>query len=145
MTPVVAESDVVITTAAVPGERAPVLISRAMVEGMRPGSVVVDLVAERGGNCELTRAGETFDHQGVSILGPLNVPSMLANNASQLFAKNIGTYLLHLAKEGSIRVDREDEITRETLVTYECEVVQPRVRQRLDLPPLGGGNGEMGQ
>lgn len=136
MIPVVAESDVVITTAAVPGERAPVLISRAMVEGMRPGSVVVDLAAERGGNCELTRAGETVDHNGVSVLGPLNVPSMLANNASQLFAKNIGTFLVHLAKEGSLTVDREDEITRETLVTYEGEVTQPRVRQRLDLPPL---------
>jgi NAD(P) transhydrogenase subunit alpha len=136
LTPVVAESDIVITTAAIPGEKAPILITRSMVEGMRPGSVVVDLAAERGGNCELTQPGETIDFQGVTVIGPLNAPSTLAGNASQLFAKNIGTFLAHLASGGSLSIDREDEITRETLVSFEGEVVNPRVRQRLGLPPL---------
>jgi NAD(P) transhydrogenase subunit alpha len=136
MKPVCAESDIVITTAAVPGQKAPVLITRDMVEAMRPGSVVVDLAAERGGNCEVTQPGETILHQGVTVIGPLNVPSSLASNASQLFAKNIATFLGHLARDGSLTVDREDEITRETLVTWNGEVVHPRVRERLSLPPL---------
>jgi len=107
-----------------------------MVEGMRPGSVVVDLAAERGGNCEVTRPGEAYVYHGVTIIGPLNVPSTLAYNASQLFARNVATFLTHLSKEGQITVDREDEITRETLVTWEGEVVSPRVRERLGLAPL---------
>src|SRR5262249_49691486 len=102
LTPVVAESDIVITTAALPGEKAPILITRAMVEGMRPGAVVVDLAAERGGNCEVMQPGESITHQGVTVIGPLNVPSTLAANASQLFAKNISTYLAHLASGGSL-------------------------------------------
>jgi NAD(P) transhydrogenase subunit alpha len=136
MLPVVAESDIVITTAAIPGQKAPVLISRAMVDAMRPGAVVVDLAAERGGNCELTRPGETVIHQGVTIMGPLNVPSSLPYNASQLYAKNVTTFLAHLTREGAVAVDREDEITRETLLTWNGEVVNARVRERLGLPPL---------
>src|SRR5579871_4858328 len=93
---VVAESDVVITTAAIPGQKAPILITRAMVERMAPGSVLVDIAAERGGNCELTRPGETIVHQGVTIIGPLNISSTLAHHASQLYAKNIMTFLLNM-------------------------------------------------
>jgi NAD(P) transhydrogenase subunit alpha len=136
MGPVAAESDVIITTAAVPGQKAPIIITREMVEKMRPRSVVVDLAAERGGNCEVTRPGEMVVHQGVTVIGPLNVPSTLANNASQLFAKNVTTFLAHLAKGGVMNVDREDEITRETLVTWQGEVVNARIRERLGLPPL---------
>jgi len=137
MLPVVAESDIVITTAAIPGEKAPVLITRAMVERMRPGSVVVDLAAERGGNCELTRPGETYvTENGVTIMGPFNIPGTVANNASQLFAKNAATFIAHLSKRGELLIDTEDEITRETLTTSGGDVLHPRVRQRLGLPEL---------
>ncbi len=128
MTPVVAEQDVVISTAAVPGQKAPILVTRAMVEAMAPGSVIVDIAAERGGNCELTRPGETVEHRGVSILGPLNLPSTLPYHASQLFSKNVATFLAHLVKDGAVRVDTEDEITRGTLLTHGGEVVNERLR-----------------
>ncbi len=130
---VVAESDVVITTAAVPGKPAPVLISRAMVAGMSPGSVIVDIAAERGGNCEATRPDETVVENGVSILGPVNLPSDIPFHASQMYARNIATFLLHLVKDGGLNVDLEDEITRETLVARGGEVVHPRVREVLGL------------
>ena len=136
MLPVVAESDVVVTTAAIPGQKAPILISREMVEAMRPGSVVVDLAAERGGNCEVTQPGETVLHGGVQVMGPLNVPATLAHHASQLCARNIATFLVHLARGAELTVDRGDEITRDTLLTWQGEVVHPRLRQLLDLPPL---------
>ncbi len=135
ITPVVADQDVVITTAAIPGRKAPTLVTRGMVEAMRPGSVVVDLAAERGGNCELTRPGETVLHEGVAILGPLNLPASLPYHASQLYSKNITTFLAPLIKEGALKVDLEDEITRETLLTRDGEVVNARVRERLGLPP----------
>ena len=89
-----------ITTAAVPGKKAPVLVTTAMVAGMAPGSVVVDLAAERGGNCELTRPGETVDYQGVSVLGPTNLPSEVPFTASQLYAKNIATFLVSASARG---------------------------------------------
>jgi NAD(P) transhydrogenase subunit alpha len=133
MTKVVAENDVVITTAAVPGKKAPRLVTAEMVHGMGPGSVIVDLAAERGGNCELTRPDECIVEQGVVILGPANLPSTVPYHASQMYAKNITTFLLHLVKEGRLEIDREDEITRETLVTHDGEVVQPRVRELLGL------------
>lgn len=133
MARVVAESDVVITTAAIPGKKAPVLVTADMVRGMAPGSVIVDLAAERGGNCELTRAGETIVDGGVTILGPLNLPSTIPYHASQLYAKNIVTFLLHLAKAGSISVDAGDEIVRETLLTREGAVAHARVRELLGL------------
>jgi NAD(P) transhydrogenase subunit alpha len=128
---VVAQSDVVITTAAVPGKRAPVLITADMVRAMQPGSVIVDLAAERGGNCELTRAEETVDHRGVTILGPTNLPSTVPYHASQMYAKNITTFLVHLVKNGALTMSPEDEIARETLVTHGGEVVQARVRELL--------------
>ncbi len=131
MTRVVASSDVVITTAAVPGKKAPVLVTAAMVEGMARGSVVVDLAAERGGNCELTQPGQTIDHNGVIILGPLNLPSEIPNHASQLYAKNIVTFLLAMVKEGKLALDLEDEIIRETLVAREGAVANAAVREKL--------------
>lgn len=124
---VVAESDVVITTAAIPGKKAPILVTREMVEGMRRGSVVVDLAAERGGNCELTSPGESVDHNGVTILGPLNIPSAVPFHASQMYSKNIVTFLLHLVNEGELVVDPEDEITSGTLITRAGAVVHERV------------------
>jgi NAD(P) transhydrogenase subunit alpha len=127
MTRVVAQSDVVITTAAVPGKKAPVLVTAAMVEAMAPGSVLVDLAAERGGNCELTRPGQTVVHQNVTILGPLNLPAEVPNHASQLYAKNIATFLLALVKDGKLQIDLEDQIVRETLVAREGQVLQPTV------------------
>jgi NAD(P) transhydrogenase subunit alpha len=133
---VVAANDVVITTAAVPGKKAPVLVTAEMVRGMAPGSVVVDLAAERGGNCELTCADEVRVDHGVTILGPTNLPSTVPYHASQMYAKNITTFLLHLIKDGVVRVDLADEITRETLVTQKGDVVNGRVRDALGLPGM---------
>jgi NAD(P) transhydrogenase subunit alpha len=127
MLSVVAESDVVITTAAIPGRKAPILVTREMVEGMRRGSVIVDLAAERGGNCELTVPGERVDHNGVRILGPLNIPSTVPYHASQMYSKNITTFLLHLVKDGAMVVDLDDEITKGTLITRNGAVVHARV------------------
>jgi NAD(P) transhydrogenase subunit alpha len=124
---VLAEQQVVITTAAVPGKKAPILITREMAEKMAPGSVIVDIAAERGGNCELTRAGETVEHRGVRILGPVNLPATIPYHASQMYAKNIATFLKYLIKDGKVGLNREDEIVRETLVTHAGEVVHPRV------------------
>ena len=126
MLSVVAESDVVITTAAIPGKKAPILVTREMVEGMQRGSVIVDLAAERGGNCELTVPGERVDHNGVTILGPLNIPSDVPYHASQMYSKNITTFLLHLVKEGEVVIDLDDEITRGTLITRDGSVVHER-------------------
>ena len=132
---VLAEQNVVVTTAAVPGKKAPVLITREMVERMPPGSVVVDIAAERGGNCELTRPGETVVHQGVQILGPLNLASTIPYHASQMYAKNVATFLKYLiGKDGQLKLDRQDEIVRETLVTQGGEVVHAKVRELMGLP-----------
>jgi NAD(P) transhydrogenase subunit alpha len=134
---VLAEQNAVITTAAVPGKRAPILITKEMAARMAPGSVIVDLAAERGGNCELTRPGETVVAAGVTILGPLNLPSAIPYHASQMYAKNIATFLKYLIdKEGRLTLNREDEIVRETLVTFEGDVVHPRVREAMGLPEL---------
>jgi len=135
MTRVVAEQDVVITTAAVPGKKAPVLITAEMVQGMAPGSVIVDLAAERGGNCELTRPGETVVAHGVSILGPVNVPATVPFHASQMCAKNIATFLLNMVKEGKVELNMEDEVVAESLVTRDGEVVNARVREAMGLAP----------
>ena len=134
MARVVASNDVVITTAVIPGKKAPVLVTAEMVRGMAPGSVIVDLAAERGGNCELTRADEVVVERGVTVLGPTNLPSTVPYHASQMYAKNISTFLLHLVKDGAVKVDANDEITRETLVAHGGDVVHPRVRQALGLP-----------
>ncbi len=128
---VVAGSHVVITTAAIPGKKAPILVTREMVEGMEPGSVIVDLAAERGGNCELTRPGETVVESGVTILGPLNIPSTVPYHASQMYSKNITTFLLHLVKEGKLALDMEDEITAGTMVTRDGRIVHPGVLESL--------------
>jgi NAD(P) transhydrogenase subunit alpha len=134
MSRALAEHDVVITTAAIPGKRAPVLVTAEMVARMPPGSVIVDLAAERGGNCELTQAGETVLVHGVTILGPLNLPSAVACHASQMYAKNITTFFLHLAAGGSFQFDLSDEITRETLVVRDGAVVHPKLADQG--PPL---------
>jgi NAD(P) transhydrogenase subunit alpha len=131
MKKVIAESDVVITTAAIPGKKAPILVTTEMVEGMHSGSVIVDLAAERGGNCELTKAGETVDFKGIKIIGPVNIPATVPHHASQMYAKNIATFLLHLIKEGKLTVDTEDEITAGTLITRGGKVVHPRVLEAM--------------
>lgn len=116
MLEVLAETDVAITTAAIPGRKAPTLITTEMVEAMKPGSVVIDLAAERGGNCELTRAGETVAHKGVRVVGPTNVAAGLAHHASQLFSRNVATLLKELITDGKLVLDTSDEIVAATLV-----------------------------
>jgi NAD(P) transhydrogenase subunit alpha len=135
MARVVAESDVVISTAAVSGKKAPVLITAKMVEGMPRGSVIVDLAAESGGNCELTKAGRTATVHGVTIIGTVNLASTVPYHASQLYAKNIVTLLLNMiSKEGKFQLKMEDEIVRGTLVTRGGNVEHPRIRELLGLP-----------
>lgn len=129
LTRVVAGNDVVISTAAIPGKKAPVLVTEDMVKQMRPGSIIVDLAAERGGNCELTRPGQRVEAHGVIIQGPVNLAATIPYHASQMYAKNISTFLIHLLAEGVLQIDMEDEITRETLITRNGEVVHPRLRQ----------------
>lgn len=131
MAQVVADSDVVITTAAVPGKKAPVLITTEMVRGMAKGSVVVDLAAERGGNCEACVPGETANVNGVAVLGPVNLPSSVPYHASQMYSKNIITFLLNMVKDGTLKVDTQDEIVRETLVSHEGQVVHPKIKELL--------------
>ncbi len=138
MTAVVAANDVVITTAAVPGKKAPILVTREMVEGMHTRAVIVDLAAERGGNCELTRPGETVVHNGVTILGPLNIPTSIPYHASQMYAKNIVTFLLHLIDDGELKLDLEDEITAGTLITRDGKVVNPMVLESMGATTQGG-------
>ena len=139
---VVAGNDVVITTAAIPGRKAPILVTADMVAGMTPGSVIVDLAAERGGNCERTRPGETVVEGGVTILGPVNLPATVPYHASQMYARNLVTFLTHLVKEGNLEIDMEDEITRGTLVTREGQIIQPMVREALGLTPPEDQKGE---
>ena len=133
MNRVIADSDVVITTAAVPGKKAPILVTAEMVEGMASGSVVVDLAAERGGNCELTEPGKTVVKKGVKILGPTNLASETPCHASQMFAKNITTFLAQMVKEGKICFDMDDEVIAETMVTRGGNVVHPRVCEALGI------------
>ena len=136
LTKVVAESDVVITAAVIPGKKSPVLITADMVKGMAPGSVIVDLAAERGGNCELTRTGETIISQGVTIIGAINLASSVPYHASQMYARNLVTYLTYMVKDGKLQLNLQDEITRETLVTNGGEIVNTRVREFFKLPAL---------
>jgi NAD(P) transhydrogenase subunit alpha len=126
---VLAEQNVVITTAAVPGKKAPILITRDMAARMAPGSVIVDIAAERGGNCELTEPGATVESRGICILGPLNLPTTIPYHASQMYARNIATFVKYLVKEGQLALNREDEIVGETLVTFGGDVVHPRVKE----------------
>jgi len=125
----VAAADVVITTAAVPGRRAPLLVTALMVKGMRRGSVIVDLAAETGGNCEVTQPGQVIEADGVWVDGTTNVPSTMALHASQLYARNVTHLLQHLISNGKVKLDFEDEITRGCCVTHDGQVVNERVRQ----------------
>jgi H+-translocating NAD(P) transhydrogenase subunit alpha len=133
---VIAESDVVITTAVVPGRKAPILVTADMVKGMAPGSVIFDLAAERGGNCELTRPGETIVEHGVTIIGRTNVANEVPYHASQMYARNLTSFLLNLVKDGKVRPPSEDDIIRETMLTHDGEIVNARVREFLALPEL---------
>jgi H+-translocating NAD(P) transhydrogenase subunit alpha len=133
---VIAGNDVVITTAVIPGKKAPVLVTAEMVRAMGPGSVIVDLAAERGGNCELTRSGETIVESGVTIIGRINLASTVPYHSSSLYARNITAFLLHLVKDGKLNLKMDDEITRETLLTRGGEVVNARVREFFSLPAL---------
>jgi len=130
----VAASDVVITTAQVQGAKAPVIVTTAMVDLMTPGSVIVDLAAEQGGNCELTVAGQTVDHGGVKVVGPTNVPSSIAAHASLVYAKNVANLLMLMIHDGVIDVDVDDDIIRDTLVARDGEIVHTRVREVYGLP-----------
>jgi NAD(P) transhydrogenase subunit alpha len=142
MMEVVREQDVVISTAAVPGKKAPILITREMVEAMAPGSVIMDIAAVRGGNCELTRPGETVIHHGVTILGPTNFASMAPYHSSQMFSANAITFLKHLIGFLPLTNDVTDDIVTDTLVTHGGEVTNSRVREALGLPsaePVSSG------
>lgn len=137
MTNVLAQQDIVITTAAIPGRKAPVLITKAMVEGMKPGTIIVDLAAETGGNCELTRLDETVVHNGVTILGPSNVPGTAATHASQMYGTNIENLLkLLVDNDGQLHLDFDDEIVRDTVVVHQGEVVNARIRSLLGMPDI---------
>ena len=131
---VVAESDVVITAAVIPGKQAPVLVTRDMVEKMAPGSVIVDVAAERGGNCELTRPNQMVVEHDVTIIGYINLASTVPYHASQMYARNVAAFLIYLTKNGKIEINTADEISRETLVTAGGEVVNARVREFFSLP-----------
>jgi len=133
---IVAESDVVITSAVVPGKKSPVLVTEEMVKSMAPGSVIFDLAAERGGNCELTKTGETITAHGVTIIGTINVASGVPYHASQMYARNVTAFLTHLIKDGKLQINPQDEIGRETLLTRDGEIVNERVREFFSLPPL---------
>jgi NAD(P) transhydrogenase subunit alpha len=133
---VIAESDAVITTAAVPGKKAPILVTEAMVKGMPLGSVILDLAAERGGNCELTRPGERTVQYGVTIIGPINLAGGAPFHSSQVYARNLTAFLQNLVKDGKVRPPESDDIIRDTLLTQGGEVLNARVREMLDLPPL---------
>src|SRR6266581_5537388 len=132
----VGESDVVITAAVVPGKKSPVLVTEEMVKRMAPGSVIFDLAAERGGNCELTQTGQTVVKHGVTIIGRINIATGVPYHASQMYARNLTAFLLHLVKDGKLRIDVDDEIIRDTLVTRDGEVVNERVREFFALPAL---------
>ena len=132
MAAVMKDQDVVITTAAVPGRKAPILITKEMARGMNPGSVIVDIAAERGGNCELTQAGMTIVDNGISIIGPVNLPATVPAHSSKMYARNIATFLKNmLTKEGALNIDVSDDITRDTLVTRDGQVTNERVQALL--------------
>jgi NAD(P) transhydrogenase subunit alpha len=135
---VVAESDVVITAAVVPGKKSPVLVTKEMVERMAPGSVILDLASERGGNCELTRTGEIIVEHGVTIMGSINLASSVPYHASQMYARNVTAFLQYLVKDGKSQLDalQGDEIVRSTLLTQGGEIVNARVREFFSLPAL---------
>jgi H+-translocating NAD(P) transhydrogenase subunit alpha len=133
---VIAENDVVITTAVIPGKKAPILVTKEMVAGMAPGSVIVDLAAERGGNCEYSQPGEIVVEHGVTIIGLINLASTVPYHASQMYAKNLATFLLLLVKDGKVQMNMKDEIIRDTLVTHGGDVANARLREFFAMPAL---------
>jgi H+-translocating NAD(P) transhydrogenase subunit alpha len=133
---VIAESDVVITAAVIPGKKSPILVTKEMVAGMAPGSVIVDLAAERGGNCELTKAEQTIVEHGVTIDGTINLASTVPYHASQMYARNLATFLVYMVKDGKLQLNPQDEIIRETLLTQNGEIVNARLREIYKLPEL---------
>ncbi len=140
---VVAESDVVISAAVIPGKKPPILVTKEMVASMAPGSVIVDLAGERGGNCELTRPGEIVVEHGVTIIGWFNLASTVPYHASQMYARNVTAFLLHLVKDSKLQLNMDDEIVSETMLTRAGEVVNPRVREFFSLPALPAESKEM--
>ncbi len=139
----VADSDVVITAAVIPGKKPPVLVTKEMVASMAPGSVIVDLASERGGNCELTKPGEVIIEHGVTIIGYFNLATGMPYHASQMYARNLTAFLLHLVKDGKLQLNLDDEIVHETLLTKDGEVVNARVREFFSLPALPGASKEV--
>jgi proton-translocating NAD(P)+ transhydrogenase subunit alpha len=139
LTRVVAESDVVISAAAVPGKRAPVLVTGEMLMRMRPGSVVVDLAAEQGGNCEASEPGKDVLRHGVRVLAPLSLATTIPHHASQLYARNVANFVVNMVKKGELPLDTDDEIVRDSMLTRAGVVVHPRVREALGLAPLPVG------
>jgi len=135
LTSVIKQSDVVITTAAIPGKKSPILVTADAVEAMSPGSVIIDLGAERGGNCELTKPSERTVVHGVTILGPTNIASEIPQHASQMFANNVTKFLLNMIKSGKLEINTEDEIVRETLVARGGHVTHPRILSLLQSAP----------
>jgi proton-translocating NAD(P)+ transhydrogenase subunit alpha len=133
---VIAESDVVVTAAVIPGKTSPVLVTGEMVAHMAPGSVIVDLAAERGGNCELTRGGSTVVEHGVTIIGRYNLASTVPYHASQMYARNMSAFLVHLAKGGEVKLNLNDEIIRDTMLTHGGNLVNARVREFFGLPAI---------
>lgn len=127
----IANSDVVITTAAVPGKKAPVLITGEMAAAMKPGSLIIDLAAEQGGNCELTQAGGEVTHQGATIIGPVNLPASMPSHASQMYARNISALLLHLVKDNALHIDLHDEIISAVCVTHEGKIRNETLKERM--------------
>ena len=127
----VSEADLVITTAAVQGKKSPVLVTPEMVETMKRGSVIVDLAAESGGNCALTQAGKTIKHNGVTIMGELNLPGQLAQNASELYAKNVTALLTHLAGKEGFKWEMDEEITKGCLITHQGQIVHEATQKAL--------------
>jgi NAD(P) transhydrogenase subunit alpha len=140
LTKVVAESDIVISAAVIPGKKSPVLITGEMVKGMSPGSVIVDLAAERGGNCELTKTGETVKAHDVTIIGAINLASSVPYHASQMYARNLTTYLAYMVKDGKLQLNLQDEIIRETMINSSGEIVNARVREFFKLPALANAH-----
>jgi len=149
MARVVSEHDVVITTAAIPGRKAPILITADMIDKMAPGSVLVDLAAERGGNCELTKPGETVVIDGVQIMGPLNMASDTPAHASLMYARNLTNFIKSLSPNGQWAPDPDDEVVQGTLLCRDGEVVHPRLRELLALPsletPISGDDADGGE
>jgi NAD(P) transhydrogenase subunit alpha len=140
---VVAETDVVISAAVIPGKTPPILITKEMVASMAPGSVIVDLASERGGNCELTRPGEIVVEHGVTIIGWLNLASTVPYHASQMYARNVSAFLLHIVKDGKLQLNLQDEIVRDTLLTRGGEVANARIREFFSLPALAAASKEV--